>query len=732
MKLIKLKTKNFKKLGNASFEFTDGLNILVGDNATGKSTTLQAIEAALFGVTVIPGKKDNIPTWGQTTFSLELTFTMDTDVNNMTSHYVLTRTKTTAKLEEYCFDAVGPNPMLVANGNTPVTSYIENLLGLTAKDFNLFVLSRQGETSSILTFGAAALSRKVEEFAGIEMIDKVQGLANDRARTAQAEATANAVEPEAVAAAEKALSDANMVTDDAAAMAAACKLALDDLTVPTTNHPPVSSEELLRLSRAAAASVKRRDAAQIAYDSAVAALDELKSDPVADPGEAKDLEQQVKATRTELSAARARLKDIQAAVTESKRQQEELSKAEAALEAFGVDDDSEAVETLAGVRSTLAEHETDLAQVSLKLSQLKSLAKDAACPTCGTALTEHDPVKLQIEIDDLEEARVALTSEVRTAKSTIGDLEATISKVAQQRLEKDRLATTVQNLKASQVTWTIYDLTEEQDTVTAWEAKLEKESGELAVHEQKLTAFTSYSRRLNRATKAVTSALEDLEAVEVPETAPTAEEIDAAIAQEKEAERIQREYSQAKASAEAELKMAEAELRAAKQELARAQADVKRLKGSAAKSLEATKQGDQARRLSRFLGDRRAGYLTEVWDAVMAAATKQVRVSFNGDIEKLLYRDGEFLFVENGIEAPVSAASGAQRANIGAALRVGLARALYGNNSLLIFDEPTESSSETRAGDLVASLIGAAKQTLVITHRQQDQNLADNLILLGE
>ena len=48
---------------------------LLGPSGCGKSTLIQAIEAALFGVTVVPGKKEHIPTWGQTTFGLELDVT---------------------------------------------------------------------------------------------------------------------------------------------------------------------------------------------------------------------------------------------------------------------------------------------------------------------------------------------------------------------------------------------------------------------------------------------------------------------------------------------------------------------------------------------------------------------------------------------------------------------------------------------------------------------------------
>ncbi|MNG17051.1 cysteine/glutathione ABC transporter membrane/ATP-binding component [compost metagenome] len=82
--------------------------------------------------------------------------------------------------------------------------------------------------------------------------------------------------------------------------------------------------------------------------------------------------------------------------------------------------------------------------------------------------------------------------------------------------------------------------------------------------------------------------------------------------------------------------------------------------------------------------------------------------------------------------APTSSASGAQKGFIGTSLRIGLARALYGSDSLLIFDEPTESCSERNASGMTGMLAASAKQTLLITHRETDQALAENIINVGE
>jgi predicted ATP-dependent endonuclease of OLD family len=47
MRIKKLKLKNFKKFTNQTFDFNDDINVIVGDNESGKSSLLEAIEACL-------------------------------------------------------------------------------------------------------------------------------------------------------------------------------------------------------------------------------------------------------------------------------------------------------------------------------------------------------------------------------------------------------------------------------------------------------------------------------------------------------------------------------------------------------------------------------------------------------------------------------------------------------------------------------------------------------------
>ena len=167
MNIISITTTNFKKLGSKTVKFSDGLNVLVGDNAAGKSTVLEAIEAALYGFSTLACKKEHIATWGQQQYGVELSFTKDD------KSYTVKRSNNNASIT--CEDE------LIANGNTATTSAVVELLGINSKDFNFFVKSKQGETTGILNFGATELTRKVEDFGGIGRLDKLIKAARDNA-----------------------------------------------------------------------------------------------------------------------------------------------------------------------------------------------------------------------------------------------------------------------------------------------------------------------------------------------------------------------------------------------------------------------------------------------------------------------------------------------------------------------------------------------------------------------
>lgn len=732
MKLISLTCKNFKKLSDFTANFEDGLNVIVGENAQGKSTLLQAIEAALFGVTVVPGKKENIPTWGQASFSLELHFEVDHAL------YILTRSKSTAKVVE----RASGGDVLVANGNTPVTAYIEELLGLNAKDFNLFVQSKQGETSGVLTFGATALNNKVEEFAGISLIDEVKSRAQSLAISEKAAADAKAVSAEDIAEAEQQFLTAQKERDDAAESYEAAGVALDNYPALTSQKPSVSSETLRAVQRdAQRAESALREAEQVlshkreALATAKQALAEC-----GEPVEVDGIQAEVTEKTAVLRQKRARLADVQEEVAAGVRAEAEHEQAltvRNAIEPVTLELLEQHEKTHAHYAGEAARHRELIAVTKSKLASLRKLEKDATCPTCGTALAEHDPdalaeeiALLEKEISDLGVALSLDTAGEQEGAKTLAALRKRIDQRETKQVEVEKWAAKL--VDSSVLSDLRGELVSLQGVIDELQGEIAGLKAKIESAEQTNERHASALRRLTKAETEVGSAEYAIEGLRpnLARHVPSDEDIALAVEAETAYAAAEQTWKEGKRSAEYALELAGQRLKTSEKEFARAGDLKKLLAGDSDKAREHAMKADKASRLARFLAEKRQSYLRDVWDTVLAAASRQVQVATRGTITRIT-NEGEFGFEEDGVVAPVASASGAQKAFIGSAVRIGLARALYGSDSLLIFDEPTESMSEKNASGLAASLTSAARQLLLITHREQDQNLAANIITVG-
>lgn len=743
MKLVSLKTQGFKRLRSHEFTFTDGLNVIVGDNAAGKSTLLQAIECALYGAGVVPGKKEHMITWGQKTWKIDLVFNVEG------IDYVLTRSKTTAKLVKAGVDG---EPELVANGATPVSQAVEELLGLSSKDYNLFMQSKQGETSGVLTFGASALNRKVEAFSGISTIDDVHQLALEDHRNAKAKIDALNFDF-----ADLGILHNDMATAEATAKelwfdVEATRQALEAAPRPEDVVKPVSDPDAMQAQRQKLVRLEQRlESAKREAEMAEKQLGEANQrlEETDKPEDAEDLE----ASRNEI-----RIKGIKAVdevdrlsrnLTKQQDLFNELAYAEEAYDKLRAEDDIG--EDLArGVEYAQTAQEAGKAEakkqheLAYRLQQIDSLLADATCPTCGTKLSEHDP-------EELKKERSAIFEELKEAKDKVKASDMLIRKAQSEieSLEKELEAAQAAEAKVDKLREQLVDMGVVLHTgETPTEGELEKAKdlkeslmAEKASIDHKLSEIEAVQRRYDSASRSANRALS-----EYKQALNSVDEADNALAATKEAgnftdeeiaesRNLWKRYDKLVAEASIQLTEARAEVKqsqdrweSACKDLERLKGDVERLEKRAEELKEVKVTADKAARLAKFLGERRAGYLQEVWDAVLSSASKQVSLASRGMVSRLTFKDGDFFFEEDGVLAPVSSASGAQKAHIGVAVRIGLSRALYGKDALLIFDEPTESMREHHAIGLSSSLAGAASQCLLITHREQDQDLASNVV----
>lgn len=757
MKLLNIVTENFKKLGTYSTPFKQGLNVISGDNARGKSTLLEAIKMALFGVAAVPGKKENIPTWGQSKVSVTLTFQLtDLDV------YTLTRTLTTAKLTR---TAINNEVILEANGHTPVTLRIEELTGLTIKDWELFIQSSQGSAAGILTFGAAALNRKVEEFAGVDLIDKIQSLAQTRASTIGARAEAKVV-PESRL--EELLADLRAAEADEVQ----AQQLLKDAQIAFDNLQP-EPEPLTGQTAAAMRNGQRSvDSASVDVDKAEASVKHAKQ-------RVADQEQRL-VGRTELDseALAAQLKELEAKGTELGNKDKAfkdveqqaysatetaassltfLEKAQADLKADATYalsaehmqvDLAAAVEYIAATKADITRESELVGTAKATYDNLIKLADGATCPTCRRAKEDHDPVSLAQEAEAakkyLEERRryvAKLQDDLKVFENSKTLIDKNIATKARLQGLVDGLAIDHEAKHQKAVDLTAAVEASREEAISVYEqcqrtreqyAEVRAELKDAQAKNEALAEDLTAMRLLETELEVCEDHMADANKVlaDLPDAATDAE-----VAAREKAEQARQELVQARILDEHNLRNAVGQAARALEVASDNEArSYKAREDALATNREAEADvlmAKRCERLVRFLRDRRQTYLKEVWDTVMSVSSALCNKSSSGLITRLDNRDGDFLFTEEGVSAPTISASGAQKALIGTSIRMGLSRALYGGDALMIFDEPTEGCTELNASNMVATLATSARQVLLITHRENDQSLAQHIINVG-
>lgn len=745
MRLKSLTTTHFKKLGSQEFTFTPGMNIIAGDNAQGKTTLLQAIETALFGVRAVPGKAEHIATWGQKKWSLELHFE-----GKDHQQYCVTRTGNTAKLVRLS----GEETELVANGTTPVGEQIEELLGLAAKDYNLFIQSKQGESTGILTFGATALNRKVEDYAGVQIIEKVQAAAQLRSTSLAASAEAKRVPEEVLKQAEADLEKAEHDLGVANAGHATAQGALEkfgEFTQPAVEDTTAAMRQeahaadlLWAKVEAAESAVEPARVAQITATERAASVklqsvDELVEQRTAVEAKGKDAKQALDNLRTSKQAyvtAQQNVDRCQAAHDEAEAnlvQPTDPAEVEAAKKAL------EGAEKLSDTTRTA------LAESDMKVRNLKQMKDGSVCPTCKRANEDHDSAALAKELEAAEAENSALQAPAVNAARAESAARTTVRNQEQQDQKAKHLGEVYEAAKKALLAAqhsigdlpvvddsAIHDAEAQYETArseyAALNARLAQVEGNNLTYRREQNALAQAQQHLDQAVEAHAALAKQFE--ELPEP-PTDEEI---AAKQQEVEAYRDAYNKWRDSHSA-LSIAESSARnivhLEQQRVDTAKAACERLLAQNNLAADDEALAKRYDRLVRFLREGRQGYMQQVWTTILAVSSRLVQDSTRGQITRILNDDGEFMFEEGGVIAPSSSASGAQKSFIGTSLRIGLSRALYGSDSLMIFDEPTEACSEHNASAMAATLATSAKQVLLITHRETDQALAQKIINVG-
>lgn len=706
-----LRTNNFKKLESFTATFQDGTNLIFGENGEGKSTSFDAFRFALFGAKGVTGTVDSLTTWNKTGMWVEL------DISGFT----IRRTASNCKITDQ-------DGEVVASGNSPCVKFIEELLACSVKDFDLLYMSKQGETAGLITFGATELNRKVEEYAGVALIDKVIKSLGSEVHGCQVALESFEFIP--VEELETELSNIESEGQEQAQL-------IESSTAEYTNldqqvdqirarlqEDREFNQEQENITKRNESLSKRINSAETLVAASKKALesaeDDLSECEPADETAIEALEEdidKVKSTTTKLSRLKNEA-DIIVSIEEAESKVGNETRYQAELPSLE--------EAVTKAQSSLDEKKSLHSELLSEYRKACQSVDSGVCGECNRPLEDHDP-------EVAEEAKKEASSKVAAQKVLVEVAES--------------------NLNAAKTT-----LREHHNTNpgTGWSAKLETLQSELEVVREerirlegvlakleledtlqtKLNSLVSDQKVYKRCLRVKqvceqdykdnVQELEDLKATKTEE----AQEKRDVFAIETEANTL----INLRTKVGNELSEQRTRKAVLGERYKSINNQIASAKANNTKMSELEKELDISKQLRKYLNDERVKFMEGVWRTILGTASNFINKSTEGWITKVGRNEkGDFTFTENGYEAIAKeSASGAQKAFIGTAIKVGLAQAKMGNSSMVFLDEPTADMRNDRASQLAAGLMMLSGQKIMITHRDSERMIAQNIIHVGE
>lgn len=444
MKLVSLELKNYRRHARTVIEWPDGVIAVLGRNGSGKSTILESIGFALFGVPATRTGKDLLRWDGAGPMDhvgVALQFELGGQAIRL--HREL-RGKALTPSATLTIDgkvAVDPG----AGSNEAVTQAVEGLLGMDRDTFFTTLVAQQGDLDRLAEMTPAKRKQLLLEMLGIDALDRAIERAREQRRHLEAK----------VEVLRDALPDPDKLEADEASAKQAIAEADNDHRIATDAW----SRSRTALEQAAAAWADQQRA-MAAHEAAQRELDAVRKDRARCEAALGTLN----ARHEELKRTGARLAEIslvadgyeaaQAAMdrarqqardrvrrqeleTQIERDRDALAELEAnappAPEANGLDERRAALQQRRAIVAATIQGHTE------HLDNLYRLGDAADCPTCARPLSEHLPA-LRTR---LESERTAAEAEAQQLDADAKALDAAAAQAAahaehQSRVERAR------------------------------------------------------------------------------------------------------------------------------------------------------------------------------------------------------------------------------------------------------------------------------------------------------
>lgn len=761
--LNRIVLKNFKRHEHLDVSFTAGLNVIFGDNYKGKTTIFYGFLYALGGPTLVPGgsaRIDRVDTVGGK-FKAEVVcyFTV------AGKPYYVERTASKCNLYRTNKEGEPEGWVRMANSAKNVADELAVILGFPVRRLANMKYAEQDHMGALLTLGAGELNKIVEEVAEVEIVDTALKGCASIVKTANAQLEVlNPVGEDVILAKNTELAT---LSAEALENSGNLKVLEDELLVAdqalndakaATHAARLSSEQVVAANRKAEEHNRRHAVAaqtlKLREERLGTLADELNPlvAQLAELGEASKLQERLQGftaerdnMRTEINQAGLAVerrtqaeKATQLALTKSGQAVVALNdanKSSMLLLGLEADGDDTAVdlgtEILGALNETIAElaakKETDnevLIEARSKVQRMTQAIKDSMCPECNRPFDNHDPEKLEAE---LEAAGITVAAKEREVAATTSSITATAKEKRILEAALEAYASADREVQAAQQT--LANTPQPTAELSVLQEKVKLADQHISVCTTKLNQISNLSDRIARlqnehanVAQEVTSLGDDLRAVQpmaleqMPDLGPYLES--------QQTSQAQRDLAASRVQVQEQINQQRAwKISSLEKELADAEKVL--LQSS---SLSTRRQDTMA--LQSYVKGNRDRFMSEMWDGVLAQASQFAANCTNGDIRAITRIDEEFFFDEGLAEVlPVKgSASGAQRTFMGIGVQLALSMMMNTGFNTLLLDEPAAALRDERSVALVAALKASGQQVIIISHSMADAALADNTI----
>lgn len=719
--LKRIVLNNFKKHKRLEITFDDGVSCVRGQNAVGKSTVLKAIAYALFGAGAA-GSKDHLKTWGsKEPMSVQLVL----DLPNHPKAFIHRSEKLARVLDA--------DDNLLASGHTPVTTFLEEQLGLNAKDLRTLMISPQGETQGLLDLGAAALEKRVSEIAKSHVIDKVLSLIGVDVARADGELEGIGELPSL----DYLTAGLNRATVGALRAQAEVDWAADDLKQRKADSARYEAEHQAALRLQGQHSLLRQRYEQLELNifnlkKETQTLTEVLTaeGELLTRGQVDGLKQCCTEQQVAFNEAQALRYDFLSTGTKLQKTQEWLTENEPKLAAaLATEVEVEVAEArLTECKEATAQEQEAHKEAYRVVQTLLKAVYSSVCPECGREYEEGAKVANEAKLVVAEEALALVFNRLTLAKEAQAEAAQNVLTARSKLVPglKDKIDTARADIEALRAELEGFSA-KGDPTVGMQQAKSRLEELQASL-EQVIARFTKQQGLQDRIAglgRNLTDAQANLESVDLDlanlAPVPNITELETTIAAAKTAQ----------AEAESKHMDAVSALHHVKQDVALMQQEFTRVEKLTARRAELEAQVADVKSLQTYLRKNRGRLMADTWDALLNYTSALVSSVTEGRLSSLSRTNGDFMIKEDDREIPCEELSGGQKSIVGICLRLALSQVFYGKGLTLLLDEPAADLADDMAAALSGMLRGLGHQVVMVTHRQGDASVADEVIEIG-